>query len=95
MSKLFIQHQDDGPKGSFYYAVDGVPKAQMFYVWAGNQKLIIDHTEVDPSLRGQGVGEALLEQIVAYARTKGVKILPLCPFANAQFKKHPEYQDVL
>ena len=95
MSTLSIQQHEEGPKGSFYHAVDGVPRARMFYVWAGTQKLIIDHTEVDASLRGQGVGEALLAKLVAYARTRGVKIIPLCPYANAIFKKHPEYQDLL
>ncbi|RUX21414.1 N-acetyltransferase, partial [Mesorhizobium sp. M2A.F.Ca.ET.037.01.1.1] len=25
----------------------------------------------------------------------GKKIIPLCPFANAQFRRHPEWADVL
>ena len=29
------------------------------------------------------------------ARAAGKKIIPLCPFAAAQFRRHPEWADVL
>jgi uncharacterized protein len=38
--------------------------AEMTYVTAGESGFIIDHTEVDQSLRGQGVGEKLLDEAV-------------------------------
>lgn len=57
--------------------------------------IIIDHTEVDPAFKGKGVGKQLLYKIVDMAREKNIKILPLCPFANAQFKKLTDIQDVL
>jgi hypothetical protein len=41
------------------------------------------------------MGLALVRQAVEYARERGIKILPLCPFAAAQFKRHPEWADVL
>ena len=56
---------------------------------------IVDHTYVDPSLRGSGVGRALVEAIVGWARETGVRILPLCPYARATFSRHPELRDVL
>ncbi|MEM9679724.1 MAG: GNAT family N-acetyltransferase, partial [Bacteroidota bacterium] len=40
-------------------------------------KIIIDHTEVDESIKGPGVGSQLVEASVEYARKEGVKILPL------------------
>lgn len=58
-------------------------------------KLIIDHTEVDSSLKGKGVGYRLVEASVQYARDNQIKIIPLCPFAHAVFKKNAEYHDVL
>ncbi len=42
-----------------------------------------------------GVGKALVERVVTDSRERGVKIVPLCPFANAMIQKHPEWQDVL
>jgi uncharacterized protein len=57
--------------------------------------VIIDHTEVDPSLRGTGASARLVQAAVEWARKEGVKILPLCPFARHVFDKTPEFADVL
>lgn len=90
-----IQHQKDGSKGSFFLEKEGTQVAEMTYTYAGQDKIIIDHTEVDESLKGQGVGYKLVEASVIYARERHIKILPLCPFARAVFEKKPEYSDVL
>ena len=57
--------------------------------------IIIDHTEVDSTFRGRSIGKQLLYEIVAMAREKNIKIMPLCPFASAMFKKLTDIQDVL
>jgi predicted GNAT family acetyltransferase len=57
--------------------------------------MIIEHTEVDDSLAGKGVGMDLLNTAVEYARSKRIKIIPLCPFAKSVFDKKPELHDVL
>ncbi len=90
-----IQIKDDGKKGSFYVEEDGKTLARMTFVWAGTQKFIIDHTEVDESLKGKSVGRHLVNYAVDFAREKQLKILPLCPFAKSVFDKTPEYGDVL
>lgn len=90
-----IQQNDNERKGEFFYQVDGQKLGLMTYSHAGDDKIIIDHTEVDPSLKGQGVGYKLVEASVKYARENDLKIMPLCPFANAVFKKRVEYKDVL
>ena len=90
-----IQREDDQKKGKFYYEENGQQLAKMTYTYAGDDKIIIDHTEVDDSLRGKGVGYKLVEASVNFAREKSISILPLCPFAKAVFKKKSEYSDVL
>lgn len=90
-----IQHQFDGKKGSFYVEEGAKRFAEMVYVMAGPKKMIIEHTEVDESLTGQGIGAKLLEALVEYVRKEEIKVLPLCPFAKATFKKRPDLQDVL
>lgn len=90
-----IKQQDDGKKGKLYIEIEGVELAQMTYTWAGANKFIIDHTEVDDKLRGKGAGKQLVMAAVEFARKNNKKIMPLCPFANAVFKKTPELQDVL
>jgi predicted GNAT family acetyltransferase len=90
-----IQHQFDGRKGSFFLEERETRLAEMVYVMAGPKKMIIEHTEVDESLKGKGVGVKLLEDLVDFARKEEIKIIPLCPFAKATFKKRPDLQDVL
>jgi len=57
--------------------------------------IIIDHTEVEEDYKGDGIGKKLLNKIVEMARAKHIKIYPLCPFANAMFKKNSDIRDVL
>lgn len=90
-----IQHQHTGNRGSFFVE-EGVRRfAEMVYVMAGSQKMIIEHTGVDESLKGQGVGEKLLEALVDYVRKEHIQVIPLCPFAKATFRKRLDLQDVL
>ena len=67
----------------------------MTFSRAGETLLIIDHTSVPDAYRGQNLGVALVARAVEDARRKGLKIMPLCPFAAAQFRRHPEWGDVL
>ena len=89
-----VKHAETENKGSFYLEVEGEKKAEMTYSKAGIERIIIDHTEVDESLRGQGAGLKLAAYAVDYVREKGIKILPLCPFMKATLQKHPEWRDV-
>ncbi|WP_299122712.1 GNAT family N-acetyltransferase [uncultured Winogradskyella sp.] len=89
-----IQQIDNEKKGEFFYELDEKKLGLMSYSHAGSDKIIIDHTEVDMSLKGQGLGYKLVEAAVNYARENNIKIMPLCPFANAVFKKRSEYNDV-
>lgn len=55
----------------------------------------VSTTEVPDALRGRGVGQALVLRAVEDARREGFRIIPLCPFAKAQFERHPDWRDVL
>ena len=91
-----IQQHDNGNKGAFFVEIDGEQLAEMTYTYAGPNKIIIDHTEVSDKLKGQGIGYKLVEASVEFMRSKNLKAIPLCPFANAVFKKKGEaYADVL
>ncbi|WP_425638186.1 GNAT family N-acetyltransferase [Algoriphagus yeomjeoni] len=95
MSEIKIEHEHDGRRGSFFIQEGAKRFAEMVYVMAGAKKMIIEHTEVDDSLQGQGVGLKLLKDLVDYVRKEDIKVIPLCPFAKAMFKKKEELQDVL
>ena len=46
MSEVQIRINDN--KGAFYIEVNGKQEAMMTFVFAGEDKIIIDHTEVNP-----------------------------------------------
>ncbi|MED4586712.1 GNAT family N-acetyltransferase [Brevibacillus choshinensis] len=79
----------------FYVGEEDRKEAEIHYVKNGNHIIIVDHTIVSDSLSGQGVGQALVKRLVEFARAKGIKIMPLCPFAKSQFDRHEDYADVL
>jgi uncharacterized protein len=92
---MLIQHKQIGGKGMFYVGQDGAILAELVYSKPSEEKMIIEHTEVDNSLSGKGVGLQLVHTAVEYARTHQMKIVPLCPFAKSVFDKKPEFSDVL
>lgn len=93
MSELEITRDVDGAKGR-YVIRKGGEEAELTYSIASPTLIIADHTGVPDSFRGTGAGLALVERLVADARAEGVKIVPLCPFVNAQRARHPDWADV-
>jgi predicted GNAT family acetyltransferase len=92
--EITIKHQENDSKGAFFVEHDNTTVAELTYSKAGTDKFILDHTYVDEMLAGQKVGAKLVKAAVDYARENSFKILPLCPFANAEFRKHADYSDI-
>ncbi len=89
-----ITLEETGGKGRYVYRADGA-EAEMTFSRAGERLVIIDHTGVPGAFRGQGIAAALVARAVADFRAKGLKVMPLCSFAAAQFRRHPDWADVL
>lgn len=92
---MSIQLEQENSKGRYVLAHPDGEEAELTFSKAGDSLIILDHTGVPDVFRGQGVGVALVTRAVEDARRNGHMILPLCPFAAAQFRRHPEWADVL
>ena len=92
---MLIHHKEGGNGGMFFIEDEGDIVAELVYARGGENIIIIEHTEVDKSLRGNNVGYELVHKTVEHARTQGLKVSPVCPFAKAVFDKKPDFQDVL
>jgi predicted GNAT family acetyltransferase len=57
--------------------------------------LTILHTEVPKALEGRGIGSALIRSVLDTARSQGLKVITVCPFAKSYIERHPEYADLL
>jgi hypothetical protein len=53
------------------------------------------HTEVDPSHQGKGAAGMLVEEAVRDLRTRGLGLIPVCPFVRAWLRRHPEQADLV
>ena len=82
-------------KGRYVVRGASATEAEMSYSRSGANTLIIDHTEVPQAFRGKGIGGLMLDRLTADAREEGMAIIPICPYAAAQFKRHPEWRDLL
>jgi hypothetical protein len=58
-------------------------------------RLILFHTEVDPSVEGRGVGGRLVSGTLDDIRARGLKITVKCPFVTAFLARNPEYRDLV
>ncbi|PRX54831.1 GNAT family N-acetyltransferase [Flagellimonas meridianipacifica] len=90
-----IEIKERESKGFAIARENGQKAGLMSYSIPASNFIIVDHTEVEEAFQGKGVGKQILYKVVEMAREKDLKILPLCPFANAMFKKLEDIQDVL
>lgn len=90
-----IQHQESGSRGAFVIERDGRRIAEMTYSRTNPSLVVVDHTFVDPSLRGQGVARQLQDAMVAWARENDTKVVPVCSYVKVQFDRDASIRDVL
>lgn len=96
MADHSIRHEDQKTRGAFFIEDAGKRIAEMTYSRSPDGKrVVIDHTFVDPSLRGQGIAAKLVAAGVDWARADKVTVHPVCPFAKAVFDREHKYADVL
>src|SRR3569833_1993198 len=93
-AELSIEHEESNGLGAFFIEREGKRIAEQAYRRLDEHRVVIDHTEVDASLRGQGVARSLLDSAVAWARQTGSRGKATCPYAKAQFEKDASIQDV-
>jgi len=90
-SSVSIAHNAEA--GRFEARVDGLP-ARLDYRLDGTV-MLIHHTEVPAQLEGRGIAAALTAAAFEHARREGLRIAPLCSYARAWARRHPEFADLL
>ena len=88
-----IRHSETGQRGVFFLERGGRRVAELTYSLAGD-KALVDHTYVDPPLRGGSIAPSLVEAAVRWARAENRKIVPLCSYVRSVFARTRAYDDV-
>lgn len=79
-----------------YEARDGETLAGLAaYLLTDNNLIVFTHTEVEAGYEGKGVGSQLARTALDDARTRGLGVVPLCPFIKGWIDRHPDYADLV
>ncbi|HRO47499.1 GNAT family N-acetyltransferase [Agriterribacter sp.] len=90
-----VQLKLDEKGHGHFYILDGEEQVAEMVVSIAGGMLTVYHTEVLPKAEGKGLAKQLLSAMVDHARKNGLKVIPLCPYVHAQFKRHADaYADV-
>ena len=93
---ISIEKRVVGTSGRYVGRIEGVVgEAELIFTVRGPSLISADHTEAPASMRGTGAAMALVEHMIGDARASGFKIVPICPYVLAQYRKHPEWSDVM
>lgn len=84
----------DVQRSRFVVQLDGA-EAELVYARRGDRAIDLQHTEVPPSERNQGIADALVRAAVAYAREQELRVIPTCPYVLAWFRRHPKERAAL
>lgn len=86
--------RDNAARSRFELEAEGVT-AFMNYRLVGDGVISLDHTETPVAARGRGIASRLVKAALDIVRSRGLKIVPRCPFVRAYLAKHPEERDLL
>jgi predicted GNAT family acetyltransferase len=89
-----IEVRDNPARHQYELLVDGEVRGLAAYRESAGV-LTVTHSEVDPSLRGQGMGNELAQRTLDQLRDRGVKVVPACPFFAHYVTEHHEYDELI
>ena len=89
-----VSKQQDEETGTYFLEENDQKIAQLQYT-VGPNRIIINHTEVAPEFKGQGLAQQLMQEAISDARKNKFSIVPACQFARGYFARNTESQDVL
>ncbi|MEY4056773.1 MAG: hypothetical protein RL519_2108 [Pseudomonadota bacterium] len=95
MAEVTITRHGSDRVGEYHAHVSGTNSiGRLTWVMKGDIRAA-EHTLVPPEIGGRGVAARLVEALITDARDHGFKIDPVCSYVAAQFKRHPEWGDLL
>jgi uncharacterized protein len=58
-------------------------------------RITVVHTEVDPEFEGKGIASRLVAGELDDIRSRGLELVPICPFVRSYLERHPEHADLV
>jgi predicted GNAT family acetyltransferase len=92
---ITFKHIDDNNEGRFIVEYEGQEAGYIKYKWLENGNINANGTLVYDTFKDKKLGMPLFNQLIGFAREKGIKIYPTCPFVVKMFSRMPELNDLL
>ncbi len=70
------------------------PQGLIKYIEEEEGVLLVTSTQVNPSMRGQGLAGILLDHLADYARSEDLKLRAQCSYVVKKFDQDPSYNDI-
>ena len=90
LEKLNVIHNESSQR--FEVRIDGY-LSKLDYIQDGNN-FVITHVGVYPEHRGQGIAAKIVEVSLEYAKQNSLRVIPMCSYAAAYIRRHPQYMDL-
>lgn len=90
-----VQLVDDREARRFRLLVAGDEVGFVEYDPVGSESILVKHTEVNPGREGKGFGAELVRRVLDDIRSRGLTVIPICPYALNYLRRHPEYRDLV
>lgn len=91
VNKIQVKHNP--AENRFETLIEGFP-GKVDYILDG-KNFVITHVGVHPELRGQGIAARLVEVSLEYAKENVLRVIPMCSYAAAYMRRHPEYAELM
>lgn len=86
---------DDREARRYRLLAEGQEVGFVEYDPVGEDSILIKHTEVLPTHEGKGFGSQLVRRVLDDVRSRGLTVIPICPYTLNYVRRHPEYRDVV
>ena len=87
-----VTHAVTHAGGAFEIRQDGRRIAWISYARIDADRVVAEHTVIDPSLRGHGVAAVLLDAAIAWARLTGTTLDATCAYVRGRYAKDPSLE---
>jgi predicted GNAT family acetyltransferase len=94
------------PRRPMTSTIEHLPQRHCFQTTVDGQRCTVDydltgsvltitHTFVPLALEGRGIAGRMTEAVLEHARSRQLKVRPLCSYARAYMRRHPDTLDLI
>jgi predicted GNAT family acetyltransferase len=94
MTAIDIDVRDNADERRYEARVAGDVAGFIRYI-AQPTGVMLVHTDIDPAYEGQGLGSRLVAGALDDIRSRGLRVVPQCPFVRSYIERHPQYADLV